>query len=91
MTERENSRTAAEDILSYLIVEHGLTNIDPFERAYCLYTAKEVLAAIIKELEYAYRNTVAPFLDAGIHTSEDKRYRLEAVTKSVTQSIKENS
>ena len=84
MTYRENSRTAAEDILSYLIVEHGLTNIDPFERAYSLYTAKEVLATIIKELEYAYINTIAPFLDAGISTSKDNKYRLKAVTKSVT-------
>lgn len=84
MTEIQSKERTAEDILSYLIIEHGLTNIDPFERAYSLYTAKEVLAAIIKELEYAYRNTVAPFLDAGCLTSEDKRYRLEAVTKSVT-------
>ena len=82
MTEREN--TAAEDILSYLIVEHGLTDIDPFRRAYSLYTAKEVLEIIIQELEYAYIKTIAPFLDAGILTSEDRIYKLEAVTKSVT-------
>ena len=84
MTERENSRTAAEDLLSYLIVEHGLTNIDPFERAHSLYTAKEVLELILKELEYAYIKTVAPLIDTGCLISEDKRYKLEAVTKSVT-------
>ena len=76
--------TAAEDILSYLIVEHGLTAINPFERAYSLYTAKEVLDTIIKELEYAYINTIAPLLDAKNLTSEDRTYRLEEVKKSVT-------
>ena len=84
MTERKNSSTAAEDILSYLIIEHGLTNIDPFERAYSLYTAKEVLKLIIKELEYAYINTIAPLIDTGCLISENKRYKLEAVAKSVT-------
>ena len=84
MTEIQTSRTAAEDILSYLIVEHGLTSIDPFERAHSLYTAKEVLAAIIKELEYAYIKTVAPLIDTGCLVSEDRRYKLEVVTKSVT-------
>ena len=84
MTEIQNKERTAEDILSYLIIEHGLTNIDPFERAHSLYTAKEVLEVIIKELEYAYINTIAPFIDTGCLTSEDKRYKLEAVTKSVT-------
>ena len=56
MTEIQSKERTAEDILSYLIIDHGLTSIDPFERAYCLYTAKEVLELIIKELEYAYRN-----------------------------------
>ena len=84
MTEIQNKERTAEDILSYLIIEHGLTNIDPFERAYSLYTAKEVLELIIKELEYAYVNTVAPLIDTGCLVSEDKRYKLEAVTKSVT-------
>ena len=62
MTEIQNKERTAEDILSYLIVEHGLTNIDPFERAYSLYTAKEVLELILKELEYAYIKTVAPLI-----------------------------
>ena len=84
MTEIQNKERTAEDILSYLIIEHGLTNIDPFERAYSLYTAKEVLELIIKELEYAYINTIAPLIDTGCFISEDKTYRLEAVTKSVT-------
>lgn len=84
MTERKNCKTTAEDILSYLIIEHGLTNIDPFKRAYSLYTAKEILAAIIKELEYAYINTVAPLINTGCLISEDKRYKLEAVSKSIT-------
>ena len=84
MTEKENSRTAAEDILSYLIIEHGLTAVNPHERAYSLYTAKEVLELIIKELEYAYINTIAPLIDTGCLISEDKRYKLEAVSKSVT-------
>ena len=84
MTERENSRTEAEDILSYLIIEHGLTAVNPHERAYSLYTAKEVLELIIKELEYAYINTIAPLIDTGCLISEDKRYKLEAVAKSVT-------
>ena len=84
MTEIQTSRTTAEDILSYLIIEHGLTAVDPHERAYCLYTAKEVLELIIKELEYAYINTIAPLIDTGCLISEDKRYKLEAVAKSVT-------
>ena len=84
MTERKTSRTEAEDILSYLIIEHGLTAVNPHERAYSLYTAKEVLAAIIKELEYAYINTIAPLIDTGCLISEDKRYKLEAVSKSIT-------
>ena len=84
MTEIQNKERTAEDILSYLIIEHGLTAVNPHERAYSLYTAKEVLAAIIKELEYAYIKTVAPFLDTGCLISEDKRYKLEAVSKSIT-------
>ena len=84
MTEIQNKERTAEDILSYLIIEHGLTAVDPHERAYCLYTAKEVLDTIIKELEYAYINTIAPLIDAGTLTSQDRTYRLEAVTKSVT-------
>ena len=84
MTEIQSKERTAEDILSYLIIDHGLTSIDPFERAYCLYTAKEVLELIIKELEYAYINTIAPLIDTGCLISEDKRYKLEAVAKSVT-------
>ena len=84
MTEIQTSRTTAEDILSYLIIEHGLTAVNPHERAYNLYTAKEVLGLILKELEYAYVKTVAPLIDTGCLVSEDKRYKLEAVTKSVT-------
>ena len=84
MTEIQTKERTAEDILSYLIIEHGLTAVDPHERAYCLYTAKEVLELIIKELEYAYINTIAPLLDAGRLTSEDRTYRLEEVKKTVT-------